>query len=146
MDRTVHTLQSHKMFFCLRQFCSILNSGDHQMQPLRSNDKQSIKKDILAFANGQLKDGCTFIIKLKSSIHEKKMPDNPTAKFRPKYRNNFSDGNLVTIVTNMCEGGGQYRPSTQQHAMIRFRSGVCIKNFSETEIFTPYKMLKHNEN
>ena len=52
------------------------------------------------------------------------MPDNPTAKSKPKYRNNFADGNPVTIVTAVCEQGGQCRTSPQQQIMVRSRSGL----------------------
>ena len=68
--------------------------------------KGSKTQDIRGFTNGQFKDGCTFSIQLKSRINEKKMPDSPISKSRPKHRNEFSDGNLVTVVTVTCEHGG----------------------------------------
>jgi len=96
------------------------------------------------FANGQLKAGCTFCIKLKSSIRIKKMPANPTPRSKAKHRDDFSDGNSVTIVTAVCEHGGQCKPSPQQQIMVRSRSGLYIKNVSETAFFTLCNMLKHN--
>ena len=96
------------------------------------------------FANGQLKAGCTFSIKVKSSIRIKKMPANPTPLSRAKYRDNFSDGISVTIVTAVCEHGGQCKPSPQQRIMVRSRSGLYLKIVSETACFTVCNMLKQN--
>ena len=96
------------------------------------------------FANSQLKAGCTFSIKVKSSIRIKKMPANPTPLSRAKYRDDCSNGISVTIVTVVCEHGGQCKPSPQQQIMVRSRSGLYIKNVSETACFPLCNMLKHN--
>ena len=114
------------------------------MKSGNSNTQIYQKQAVRYFADGQLKAGCTFSIKFKSSVRAKKMPKNPTAKSKPKYRNYFSDNISITIVEAVCEHGGQCRPSPQQQIMVRSRSGLYIKNVSENAIFILCNMLKHN--
>ena len=47
------------------------------------------KQTVRDFADGHFQAGCTFSIKYKSSVCAKKMPKNPTAKSKPKYRNDI---------------------------------------------------------
>jgi len=114
---------------------------------MKSKDSKSVldqKQAARDFADGRLKAGCTFSIKFKSSVREKKMPKNPTAKSKPKYRNDFSDNTFITIENAVCEHGGHCKPSSQQQIMVRSRSGLYVKNVSDTAIFTLCNMLKHN--
>ena len=126
MDRPAHIVRSHKMISAYADFTPSLTQ-----EYIRCNlygtsvSKGSNKQATRDFVNGQLKAGCTFSIKLESSIGAKKMPTNSTAKSTPKYRNDFSDGDSVTIVTTDLEVD-------------------CIKNVSETAFFTLCNMLKHN--
>ena len=114
------------------------------MQSKHSNTQLYQKGAVRDYADGQLKAGCTFSIKFKSSVREKKMPKNPTAKSKPKYRNDFSDNISITIVEAVCKHGGQCRQSPQQQIMVRSRSGLYIKNISENALFILCNMLKHN--